>query len=51
LSAYLQNNDLAVTRKAVTVPGMAELRARGKKVSMLTCCDAIFCDADESLQC
>ena len=42
MSAYLQNNTPAVTRKAVTVPGVAELRARGEKVSMLTCYDASF---------
>lgn len=42
MSAYLQNNAPAVTRKAVTVPGVAELRARGEKVSMLTCYDASF---------
>jgi len=58
MSAYLQGNEMAASQKpaasatpapaktasvkAVTVPTLAQLRANGEKITMLTCYDASF---------
>ena len=42
MSAYLQDNDQAGRRKAITVPALAALRAKGEKFTMLTCYDSSF---------
>jgi 3-methyl-2-oxobutanoate hydroxymethyltransferase len=42
MAGYLQDNDQAGRRKQITVPGLAALRAKGEKITMLTCYDASF---------
>jgi 3-methyl-2-oxobutanoate hydroxymethyltransferase len=42
MSGYLQDNDQAGRRKQVTIPAVAALRAKGEKITMLTCYDASF---------
>lgn len=42
MSGYLQDNDQAGRRKQVTIPALAALRAKGEKITMLTCYDASF---------
>ncbi len=41
MSGYLQDND-AGARKAITVPALMALRAKGEKITMLTCYDSSF---------
>lgn len=41
MSGYLQDND-AAHRKAVTIPALMALRAKGEKITMLTCYDSSF---------
>lgn len=42
MAAYLQDAEQGNRTKAVTIPTLAELRARGEKITMLTCYDASF---------
>lgn len=42
MAGYLQDNDQAGRRKQITIPGLAALRAKGEKITMLTCYDASF---------
>ena len=42
MSGYLHDTDHAGRRKAVTIPALMALRAKGEKITMLTCYDASF---------
>jgi 3-methyl-2-oxobutanoate hydroxymethyltransferase len=42
MSGYLHDNDHAGRRKAITIPALAALRAKGEKITMLTCYDSSF---------
>lgn len=42
MSGYLQDNDHAGRRKAITIPALAALRAKDEKLTMLTCYDSSF---------
>jgi 3-methyl-2-oxobutanoate hydroxymethyltransferase len=42
MSGYLHDSDQAGRRKAVTIPALAALRAKGEKIAMLTCYDSSF---------
>jgi len=42
MSGYLQDHEHAGRRKAITIPALAVLRAKGEKFTMLTCYDSSF---------